>query len=64
MMTSPDLSTLHPDDLIRRLHKKDQVITLLVLLVIFTAITGLSVGFASGFMFKGVSHAIAQSSRN
>lgn len=61
MITSPDLSALSSDELIRRLYKKDQVIALLTLLCIFGAITGFSLGFASGFVFsKGVDYAIAK----
>lgn len=49
MKTSPDLSTLPTDDLIKRLQKKDQIITLLALLAICGSIIGLSVGVAVGF---------------
>jgi NhaP-type Na+/H+ or K+/H+ antiporter len=49
MKTSPDLSILAPDDLIKRLRQKDKIIALLVLSIIFSLITGLSVGFAIGF---------------
>jgi predicted MFS family arabinose efflux permease len=60
MMTSPDLKSLPSDDLVKRIHKKDQIITMLVLLVICSLITAFSVGFATGFVTKSVSYVVTK----
>jgi predicted MFS family arabinose efflux permease len=60
MMTSPDLTSLPSDDLVKRIHKKDQIITMLVLLVICSLITAFSVGFATGFVTKSASHVVTK----
>lgn len=60
MMTSPDLTSLPSDDLIRRIHKKDQIIAMLALLIICCGITAFSVGFATGFVTKSASHVVTK----
>ena len=60
MMTSPDLTLLPSDDLVKRIHKKDRIITMLVLLVICSLITAFSVGFATGFVTKSASHVVTK----
>ncbi len=60
MMTSPDLTSLSSDDLIKRIHKKDQIITLLALLGICGFITAFSIGFATGFVTKSGSYALTK----
>jgi len=61
MITSSNLSSLPSEELIKRLHKREQLIAIGLVFCVSLGITAFSVGFASGFVFsKGVDYAIAK----